>query len=206
MRAVGVVCLMLMCSGCATTMPGPGASTNQLSDLAAQVRQLQERVSALELGRNSGETDGQAPSAAGAASRMQDQPTSAEKAYKEAYQLWAHDRCNKAEPQLKSFLNKYPLGKLASSARELLGRCYLKGGNATLAAITLYANFKSAPQGDRAPDSLLYLGQAMMQLKRPNDACKVYAQLVRSYASVSRNRLQAELSSAKAKARCRAAG
>ena len=39
----------------------------------------------------------------------------------------------------------------------------------------------ATPRGERAPDGLFYLGQALMQLGQPGQACKAYAELKSVY-------------------------
>ena len=43
------------------------------------------------------------------------------------------------------------------------------------AAEALLANYRNNPTGERAPDSLFYLGQALMKLGQTGQACKAYA-------------------------------
>ena len=76
--------------------------------------------------------------------------------------------------QLKTVVEKYPNHRRASYAQNLLGRTYLDDGKPALASVAFYENYQKRPKGDRAPDSLAYLGQALIQLKKPKDACKVY--------------------------------
>ncbi len=47
-----------------------------------------------------------------------------------------------------------------SYANNLIGRALLGKGDAHAAATALLANYRTNPGGERAPDSLYYLGQA----------------------------------------------
>ena len=47
--------------------------------------------------------------------------------------------------------------------------------------MTFYDNYKTLPDGERAPESLYYLAQALLTLKKPADACKVYGELTEVY-------------------------
>ena len=54
-----------------------------------------------------------------------------------------------------------------SWANNLAGRALLDKGQPRAAAEALLANYRSNPKGERAPDSLFYLGQALMKLGQP---------------------------------------
>ena len=71
------------------------------------------------------------------------------------------------EAQLKKVVAEYPKHRRASYAQNLLGRAYLDDGKPSLAAIAFYDNYKKMPDGERAPDSLYYLAQALMKLNKP---------------------------------------
>ena len=62
------------------------------------------------------------------------------------------------------------------------------------AANALLANYRSNPGGERAPDSLFYLGQALMKLGQPGQACKAYAELDAVYGAKVRARPQEAVS------------
>jgi len=66
----------------------------------------------------------------------------------------------------------------------------------------LLANYRGNPRGDRAADSLFYLGQALMQLGQPAQACKAYAELESVYKSGIRPDLKKMLPDAKTQAHC----
>ena len=78
-------------------------------------------------------------------------------------------RC-RAAAQARSSPN-IPSSKRASYAQNLIGRSYLDDGKPGLAADAFYTSYKKFPHGDRAPDSLYYLGQSLMRLRsRPTPA------------------------------------
>jgi TolA-binding protein len=85
---------------------------------------------------------------------------------------------------------KYPEHRRASFSQNLLGRAYLDAGAPSLAAVAFYENYKKNPNGERAPDSLYYLAQALTKLKKPaSEVCKVYTELDQLYGA----RLSAEM-------------
>jgi TolA-binding protein len=65
----------------------------------------------------------------------------------------------------------------------------------------LLTNYRQNPKGERAPDSLYYLGEALMKLSQPTQACKAYAELEAVYPKV-RADLKKQVEEAKAKAQC----
>src|SRR3546814_19232993 len=90
------------------------------------------------------------------------------------YSLWEAKFYPEAEAQLKSVVEKYSSHRRASFAQNLLGRAYLDEGKPALASVAFYENYQKRPKGERAPDSLAYLGQALIQLKKPTDPCTIY--------------------------------
>jgi TolA-binding protein len=126
----------------------------------------------------------------------------AEDAYMAGYRLWVAKKYPEAEAALKAVVAKYPDSSRASYAQNLLGRSYLDEGKPGLAAEALLKNYQTMPKGERAPDSLYYLGQALMKLKKPADACKAYGELDDVYGAKLGASLKAKLAQARADARC----
>jgi len=89
-----------------------------------------------------------------------------------------------------------------SWANNLAGRALLDKGQARAAAEALLANYRSDPKGERAPDSLFYLGQALMKLGQAAQACKAYGELQDVYGPTMRGQLQQQLPAARAAAKC----
>jgi TolA-binding protein len=126
-----------------------------------------------------------------------------EEAYLYGYRLWEAKLYPEAQAQLKDVVAKYPRHRRASYAQNLLGRAYLDEGRPSLASVTFYDSFKKFPDGERAPDSLYFLGQSLMKLNKPADACKVYAELEASYGSKIGPDLKAKAAQGRADAKCR---
>jgi TolA-binding protein len=78
----------------------------------------------------------------------------------------------------------------------------LDKGQPRAAAEALLANYRRDPKGERAQDSLFYLGQALMKLGQPSQACKAYAELEEVYSSSVRSPIKSALPGAKAEAKC----
>jgi TolA-binding protein len=127
-----------------------------------------------------------------------------EDAYSSGFHLWQDGKYDQAITALKSFLSNYPKHSRASFARNLIGRAQLDKGQPRTAAETLLANYRADPRGPRAPDSLYYLGQALMKLSppQPGQACKAYAELEDVYGSSIRPDLRSLVAKGKADARC----
>lgn len=127
-----------------------------------------------------------------------------EDAYLAGYRLWEQKKFGEAETALKAMVAKYPKHRRASYAQNLLGRAYLDDGQPAKAAEALYANYQKMPRGERAPDSLYYLGQSLMALKPPKtaDACKVYAELVDVYGEKIAQPLKDRIAKGRVDAKC----
>ena len=78
----------------------------------------------------------------------------------------------------------------------------LDKGQPRAAAETLLANYRRDPKGERAQDSLFYLGQALVKLGQPGQACKAYEELEEVYGGGVRAPLKSALPAAKAQANC----
>ena len=127
----------------------------------------------------------------------------AEEAYDTGYQLWKSGKYDQAIGALRAFSSSYPNHRRTSWANNLAGRAMLDKGEPRAAAEVLLANYRGNPKGERAADSLFYLGQSLMKLDQPSQACKAYSELEAVYGSTMRADLQKLLPDAKAQAKCR---
>jgi len=129
----------------------------------------------------------------------------AEDAYLAGYRLWVAKKYPEAEKTLRDMVAKYPNHRRASYAQNLLGRALLDDGQPAKAAEAFYTNYQKMPRGERAPDSLYFLGQSLMALKppKPADACKVYAELLDVYGEKIDATLKARVAKGKADAKCK---
>jgi TolA-binding protein len=127
----------------------------------------------------------------------------AEDNYTYGFRLWSAKFYPEAQAALKAVADKYPRHRRASFAQNLLGRAYLDEGKPALASVALYDSYKKWPDGERAADSLSYLGQALTRLKKPADACKVYDELADVYAGRISASLQAQVTKGRADAKCK---
>ena len=128
----------------------------------------------------------------------------AEEAYDAGYQLWKAGKYEAAIGALRAFSSAYPNHRRTSWANNLAGRAMLDKGEPRAAAEALLANYRANPKGERAADSLYYLGQSLMKLDQSSQACKAYGELEAVYGSTMRVDLKKLLSEAKSQAKCRA--
>ncbi|MCW3796400.1 tetratricopeptide repeat protein [Sphingomonas sp. BN140010] len=127
----------------------------------------------------------------------------AEAAYDVGYQLWQQKKYDQAIAALRAMTSSFPNHRRVSWANNLIGRSLLDKGDYRPAAEALLANYRGNPRGERAPDSLYYLGQALVGLKQSSQACKAYAELEEVYGDRMRPDLKTLLPGAKSRAGCR---
>ena len=125
-----------------------------------------------------------------------------EEAYSQGFHQWEDGQYDQAISTLKAFTAAYPRHRRVSFANNLIGRAMLDKGDARGAANALLANYRTNPAGERAPDSLFYLGQALMKIGQPGQACKAYAELDAVYGAKIRPELKKLETDAKAQAQC----
>ncbi|MEO5938040.1 MAG: hypothetical protein ABIQ43_03415 [Sphingomonas sp.] len=107
-----------------------------------------------------------------------DAPDKGTYAYNYGYRLWKAQLYPEAEAQLEKYNTRFPKHRLASRAQNVLGLIYLDDDRPKDAAQIFYENYSKAPDGDRAPDSLLNLAKSLTVMKRPAaDVCQVYKEL-----------------------------
>jgi TolA-binding protein len=125
----------------------------------------------------------------------------AEEAYNAGYRLWEQRRYAEAQTALQAAAERHPRSRWASWASNLAGRAYLDDGKPATAARIFLANYQGNPQGERAADSLYFLGQSLVSLNRRPEACRVYDELARVYPNM-RDWLRQRLPEARRTARC----
>ena len=125
-----------------------------------------------------------------------------EEAYSEGFRLWRDGKYDQSVTALRAFISGFPNHRRVSFARNLIGRALLDKGQPRPAAEALLANYRADPKGERAPDSLYYLGQALMKLNQPGQACKAYAELEDVYGGAVRADLKSLVTKGKDEARC----
>jgi TolA-binding protein len=117
------------------------------------------------------------PRPAGVSSAPRSTGDPAEDAYLAGYRLWEQGKFTEAQGALEAMAKAYPKHRRASWAMNLAGRAYLDDGKPAAAARILLGNYQENPKGERAADSLYYLGQALMKLGKQAEACEAYEEL-----------------------------
>ncbi len=122
--------------------------------------------------------------------------------YSYGFRLWSAGFFPEARQQLTKFVEQYPKHRRISFGRNLLGRAFLDDGMPEEAARWFLRNYQADKAGDRAPDSLLYLGAAMIAMKDTKRACIALAEFGETYPAVATGRLAAEYQANRAKVKC----
>ena len=122
--------------------------------------------------------------------------------YSYGFRLWNAGFYPEAQQQLALFLEKHPNHSRATYGRNLLGRAYLDDGKAREAAPWFLKNYQADKQSARAPDSLLYLAEAMIALEDTNRACIALAEFGETYAALAAGRLQDQYEANRRKVEC----
>ena len=128
----------------------------------------------------------------------------AEDGYVYGYRLWQAKQYDKAIPELRTVVQKYPKHRRASYSQNLLGRALLDQGKPALAATALFESYQKMPNGERAPDSLYYLAQALVKMKKPaSEVCKVYDELTQVYGDRISDAMKKDVATGRTASKCK---
>jgi TolA-binding protein len=122
--------------------------------------------------------------------------------YSYGFRLWNAQLYPEARQQLTKFVEQYPNHPRISFGRNLLGRAFLDDNMPEEAARWFLRNYQANKNGDRAPDSLLYLAQSMIALKDTRKACIALAEFGETYPLVATGRLADDYRANLAKVKC----
>jgi TolA-binding protein len=125
-----------------------------------------------------------------------------EEAYDQGFRLWEAKKYDQSITALRAMASSFPGHRRVSWANNLAGRALLDKGQPRAAAEALLANYRANPKGERAADSLFYLGKSLVRLGQPAQACKAYAELSDVYGSTMRPALKTMIPAARAEAKC----
>lgn len=126
-----------------------------------------------------------------------------EASYVRGYRLWRDGNFAAARTQLQQTVTRYPGHRFESYARNLLGRAYLDDNKPANATEIFVRNYQELPNGDRAADSLFYLGVALTQLNYRERACLAFDELRDAYGAELRSTIAEQVPAARQAARCR---
>lgn len=123
--------------------------------------------------------------------------------YNYGFRLWEAKFYPEAQQQLQIYVDRYPKHGMISFGRNLLGRAWLDDGKPGTAAQFFLQNYLADKKGARAPDSLLYLGIAMVKLKDTEKACGAFAELASTYPDEIAGRLKGQYDAARGSVKCK---
>lgn len=126
-----------------------------------------------------------------------------EDGYTYGFRLWEAKFYPEAQVTLEETIKKNPKHKRLSYARNLLGRTWLDDKKPATAVKVFYDNYKTDPRGDRAPESLFFLGSALTDLGKTAEACEAFNELAKSYPDVATGRLSDRIAGGKTRAKCK---
>ncbi|MBD3730929.1 MAG: hypothetical protein IE933_14620, partial [Sphingomonadales bacterium] len=122
--------------------------------------------------------------------------------YSYGYRLWNAGFFPEAEQQLRLTVEKYPNHWRTTYARNLLGRAFMDDGKPREAAPWFLKNYQEDKNGARAPDSLLYLAEAMIAVNDSSRACIALAEFAETYPAAATGRLAAAYEANRKKVKC----
>jgi TolA-binding protein len=122
--------------------------------------------------------------------------------YSYGFRLWSAGFFPEARQQLTRYVEQYPNHARISYGRNLLGRAFLDDKLPEEAARWFLKNYQANKNGERAPDSLLYLGASMIAMKDTKRACIALAEFAETYPLIAAGRLSSEYQANRAKVKC----
>ena len=122
--------------------------------------------------------------------------------YSYGFRLWNAGFFPEARQQLTKYVERYPNHPRISYGRNLLGRAFLDDNLPEEAARWFLRNYQANKAGERAPDSLLFLGASMIAMKDTKRACIALAEFAETYPLVAAGRLATDYQANRAKVTC----
>lgn len=128
----------------------------------------------------------------------------AEDGYVYGFRLWQAKQYDAAIVELRQVVQKYPKHRRASYSQNLLGRALLDQGKPAMAATAFFESYSKMPNGERAPDSLYYLAQALVKMKKPaSEVCKVYDELDQVYGDRQSAAMKMDVATGRSASKCK---
>jgi TolA-binding protein len=170
--------------------------TARSEEQANQLAQLELRLAALEGGQVA------AVDPAPVAIAKPQTADAGDDEYSYGFRLWSGGFFPEARQQLTKFVEQYPNHARISFGRNLLGRAFLDDKMPEEAARWFLKNYQANKNGERAPDSLLYLGASMIAMKDTKRACIALAEFAETYPLLAAGRLANDYQANRAKVTC----
>ena len=108
-------------------------------------------------------------------------PGSPEEQFKYAFDFLKANDYQKGEQAMQSFVEAHPNHALTGNAHYWLGQIHYVAKDYPKAAVSFATSYEKFPDGSKAPDSLLRLGQSLAALNKKPEACAAYKQLGTQY-------------------------
>jgi TolA-binding protein len=125
-----------------------------------------------------------------------------EASYVRGYRLWRDGNYADARTQLQETVETYPGHRFESYARNLLGRAYLDDEKPANATEIFVRNYQELPNGERAADSLFFLGVSLTRLNYNDRACLAFDELEEVYGENLRSTIREQVPAARDGAGC----
>lgn len=109
--------------------------------------------------------------------------------YSYGFRLWNAGVYPEARQQLIKYVEQYPTHSRISFGRNLLGRAFLDDGMPEEASRWFLKNYRADKNGARAPDSLLYLAIAQINMNETRRACIALAEFGSDFPTIATGRL-----------------
>ena len=122
--------------------------------------------------------------------------------YSYGFRLWEAKFYPEAQQQIKMMVERYPRHARISFARNLLGRSFLDDNKPRDAASWFLQNYQANKTGERAPDSLLLLAEAMRRLNDTSRACIALAEFADGFRNEASGRLRAQYEFTRGAVKC----
>lgn len=109
--------------------------------------------------------------------------------YSYGFRLWNAGFYPEARQQLAKYVEEHPNHFRITYGRNLLGRAFLDDNMPEEAARWFLRNYQADRTANRAPDSLLFLAEAMIAMDDTRRACIALAEFADTYPAVATGRL-----------------
>jgi tol-pal system protein YbgF len=133
-----------------------------------------------------------APSAIAAAGDGAPVPREAQAVYDEAYTLYHQGKFPEAEARFEEFLAQAPKTELSDNAEYWIGAARFARSDFRGALAAFRRTVELYPDGNKVPDALYKMGQALEELAEPVVALAVYDELVRRFPDTAAASLASE--------------
>jgi TolA-binding protein len=122
--------------------------------------------------------------------------------YSYGFRLWSAGFLPEARQQLSSYIEGYPNHFRLTYGRNLMGRAFLDDGMPEEAARWFLRNYQGDRTANRAPDSLLYLAEAMIAMEDTRRACIALSEFGETYPAAATGRLADQYESNRRRITC----